>query len=367
MEGLISSEQVLFADSVRRFAVQEYGMGPVPHRLRFDRARLMRLAEIGCLSLAIPEDLGGLGGPVEAMVALEALAPALPPEPVLASGIHAAALIAAAASEALAAEILPLIAEGSRIAVVAELEAEGRYDRRPRSTLARPEAGGFRLDGAKPLVAFGAEADYLVVSASMIGETALFLLPADAPGLTRTPYATLDGIPAADIRLEGCLLPAGARLDRVRADAALAHAADVATAAQVAEMVGLMAAMIDATTEYARTRRQFGVPIGTFQALQHRIADMWIACEETRSLAAAAALACGEDVETRTRAVSSAMLLAIDAAHRVGSETIQIHGGIGMTDELMVSHWYRRLWALRQRLGDRNFHLQRLVALAPAA
>ena len=143
---------------------------------------------------------------------------------------------------------------------------------------------------------------------------------------------------------------------------ALAHAADLAEAAQVAEMVGLMAALVSTTIDYVRTRRQFGVAIGTFQALQHRIADMWMACEETRSLAFAAALACGGPADGRRRAVSLAKIRACDAAHLVGGEAIQLHGGIGMTDELIVSHWYRRLLALRASLGDRRHYLNRIVA-----
>src|SRR5918993_1120662 len=279
MEGLISSEQTLFGVSVRRFAEQEYGTKSAPHGLTFDRQRLIRLAEIGCLALATPEDHGGIGGPMEAMVAIEALAPFLSPEPVLASGIHAAALIAAAAPEPLAAEILPTIAEGSQVVTVADLEAVGRYDRQPRTTSARSEAEEFRLDGEKPLVPFGVEADSIVVSARLpSGETALFLVPSDTPGLTRIPSPTIDGLPRADIQMAGCHVSASAWLDRGSADAALARAADIATAAQVAETVGLMSAMIVATIDYARTRRQFGTTIGSFQALQHRIADMWIAC-----------------------------------------------------------------------------------------
>jgi hypothetical protein len=145
---------------------------------------------------------------------------------------------------------------------------------------------------------------------------------------------------------------------------ALDKAADVATAAQLAEMIGLMDALIKATIEYARTRKQFGVAIATFQALQHRIADMWIAAEESRSVAAAAAMACDADAQRRRCTISAAMIVVCDAAHRIGNEAIQIHGGIGMSDELIVSHWHRRLWALRQELGDRRSHLERLVAMA---
>jgi hypothetical protein len=361
MEGLITSEQVIFADAVKRFAAQEYGTGPAPHGLAFDPARLQRLAGMGCLSLAIPEAMGGFGGPLEAMVAMTALGPALPPEPVVASGIHAACLIAAAAAPDLAQRLLAGIAEGSIVAVVADIETDGRYDRSCPGTTARAVDGSFVLDGAKSTVPFGDIADVVVVSAMLDGGVALFAVEGNVAGLTRNPVRRLDGLAAADLAFSAMQLPASARLGAGAATAALERAADLAIAAQIAEMLGLMEALIAATVDYARTRRQFGVAIGSFQALQHRIADMWIACEETRSMAVAAAYACSEDT-ARTRTISAAMLTACDAARKVGADAIQIHGGIGMTDELIVGHWYRRLWALSQELGDRRSHLARLTA-----
>lgn len=360
MRDLISDEQQMFADAVTRFAASEYGFGPAPHGKAFDRARLRRAGELGCLSFAVPEDHGGFGGPVEAMVAMMALAPALPPEPIVESGIHAASLLAAAAPPETAAAVLPGIAAGDAVAAVADLEASARYDRNRIATEARRSGSSFTLDGRKPNVLFAAEADWLVVSALLDGEPSLFLVRGGAAGLSMAPCARIDGRPAADVVLAG--VAAQARLDAAPAAAALEHATCVATAAGIAEMVGLMDALVAATVDYARMRRQFGTAIGTFQALQHRIADMWIACEEARSVAAMAAYGCLAGGEEGARAVPSAMLTACDAAARVGNEAIQIHGAIGMTDELVVSHWYRRLWALRQGLGDRRSHLARLVA-----
>jgi alkylation response protein AidB-like acyl-CoA dehydrogenase len=362
VQGLISSEQEIFASSVRRFAEQEYGVGPAPHRLAFDRARLRRLGELGVLSLAIAEEMGGIGGPVEAMVALAALASALPPEPIVASAIHAAALIAETATAEVAGPLLQGISEGRIVATVADLEIGGRYDRAAIATTATVKDGFYVLDGLKPMVPFGTEADVLVVSATLVGEPALFLVDPTSDGVVRTSWPRIDSMPAGDIEFSGCLVPAVSRLQNAPVLAALERAADLATAARIAEMVGLMDALTAATVDYARTRKQFGVAIGSFQALQHRIADMWIACEETRSLAAAAALACAPGETARTATVSAAMIVACDAAQRVGNEAIQIHGGIGMTDELIVSQWYRRLWALRQECGDRRWHLERLAS-----
>jgi alkylation response protein AidB-like acyl-CoA dehydrogenase len=361
VQGLISSEQDMFGASVRRFAELEYGVGPAPHRLTFDRARLRRLADLGVLSLGIPEKFGGIGGPVETMVALAALAAALPPEPIVASSIQAASLIAETAAAELVAPILQGIAEGRIVATVADLETAARYDRATIATTATFKNGTYVLRGLKPMAPFGVEADLLVVSASVDGAPALFLVDPASEGVIRTPAKRIDAMPSADIELAGCIVASRSRLREAPVLAALQRSADLATAARIAEMVGLMDVLIAATVDYARTRKQFGVAIGSFQALQHRIADMWIACEETRSLAAAAALACAPGEGAREKTVSAAMIVAFDAAHRVGNEAIQIHGGIGMTDELIVSHWYRRLWALRQESGDRRWHLERLA------
>jgi alkylation response protein AidB-like acyl-CoA dehydrogenase len=219
------------------------------------------------------------------------------------------------------------------------------------------------LSGAKILVACATAADLLVVSArdQTSGEVGLFLVDPQAPGVMVTPRARLDGLPCGDVLLVECRVEAADRLDAKSAGEALAYATDLAEAGQVAEMVGLMDALATTTIEYARVRKQFGIAIGTFQALQHRIADMWMACEETRSLSFAAALSCGGPAGERRRAVSLAKVRACDAAHLVGGEAIQLHGGMGMTDELIVGHWYKRLLALRASLGDRRHHLKRVV------
>ncbi len=359
MAGLITEEQEMIGQAVRRFAQREYGVPT--HRLAFDRGRLKRLGELGCLALAIPEAFGGIGSSVEAYVALSAIAPFLPPEPVVASGVHAAALVAAAATPAFASRWLPAIASGEIVASVADLEYSARYHRGHVATTATPTQDGYRLDGFKPIVAFGAQADLVVVSAVLEGELALFALR-QGEGVLRNDVKRIDGLAAADVTFTAASVPAEDRLDAMAAGPALETAADFAIAAQLAEMVGLMDALNAATREYAASRKQFGIAIANFQALQHRMADMWIATEEARSLALAAAIACTGPAETRAITVSRAMLIACDAARLVANEAVQIHGGIGTTDELAVSHWYRRLAALRQELGDRNSHLARLAA-----
>ena len=351
MKGVLTSEQLQFAEAVDRFVAQEYGRGSArPHHC-FDRARLARLGAIGCLSLAAPEPVGGLGGGVETMLALMSLAPALPQEPVIESGVEAAALIAAAAPGRAAALLAPILA-GEMVAVVA------------RGAQARASAsrdGGWTLSGGASLVAFADEADRIVVpAAGAAGELALFLVDPRAPGVALQPRQRIDRLPAADITLRNVEIAANARLEG-DAEAALALSFDRAEAAQVASMVGIMDALTAATISYVQTRRQFGAPLGGFQALQHRIADIWMACEDARSLALAAALSLDDPPTQRMRAVAMAKIQACDSARLVANEAIQMHGGVGMTDELIVGAWHRRLLALRASLGGRSSQMRRLA------
>lgn len=363
MDGIFTSEQTLFADTVAQFVDREYGRGPGRPSHVFDRARYGRLADLGCLALAVPEEHGGFGGPVEAMIAARGLAPGLPHEPVIEAGIHAAAVLAACASQEPAAALLPEIAAGTRLVVVAHAEDGHRYAETTVATRAEPRGTAMLLTGRKAAVAAAPFADLIVVSACRPdGGLALFAVDPRQQGVTVERCRGLDGREWGRIVLEGCeALPLV--LDAGLAAEALAVGNDHAEAAQVAAMVGLIEALNGAVIDYLRTRKQFGVAIGSFQALQHRFADMWMAAEETRSLALAAALACSGPARDRRRTVSQAKLRACDAALLVGHEAIQMHGGIGMTDDLVVGHWVRRLHALRVSLGDRQHHLGRLVAL----
>jgi alkylation response protein AidB-like acyl-CoA dehydrogenase len=215
-------------------------------------------------------------------------------------------------------------------------------------------------------------ADSLLVSARTSGEAgdaqgvSLFLVPRVSPGLVLDAYPTIDGQRAADVYLEGVELPAGSRLGAEGAALAPIEAAlDIGLAALCADAVGVMQALVDATVEYVRTRQQFGQPIGRFQALQHRIADMVIHLEQARSMSYLAALRCtDEDVLERRRALSAAKAVIGQAGRFVGQQAVQLHGGMGMTDELKVSHWFKRLTAAQLMFGDSDVHLQRFAALS---
>ena len=197
----------------------------------------------------------------------------------------------------------------------------------------------------------------------------LFVVPRDAPGLTLTEYLTVDGQRAADIRLDGVRVPESSRLGgEGDALAPIEAALDVGLAAVCAEAVSIMQALVRATVEYLNTRQQFGQPIGRFQALQHRVADMTVHLEQARSMSYLAAMRCASaDLEERRRALSAAKVVIAEAARFVGQQAVQLHGGMGMTDELKVSHWFKRLTAIEILFGDGDFHLQRFAASISAS
>jgi alkylation response protein AidB-like acyl-CoA dehydrogenase len=292
-------------------------------------------------------------------------------EPVLSSAIIATAALRAFADQAPAAELLAAMATGEKIAALAHFESDARFESQWVTTRAQRVGAGFRLDGHKGVVMHAGAADTLLVSARMSGEAAdaagvsLFLVPRATRGLVLDEYPTVDGQRAADVYLRAVEVPAASRLGAEGgALAAIEAALDVGLAALCAEAVGVMQALVDATIEYVRIRQQFGQPIGRFQALQHRIADMLIHLEQARSMSYLAALRCtGEDIGERRRALSAAKAVVGQACRFVGQQAVQLHGGMGMTDELKVSHWFKRLTAAQLMFGDSDAHLQRYAAL----
>jgi alkylation response protein AidB-like acyl-CoA dehydrogenase len=293
-------------------------------------------------------------------------------EPVLSSAVIATAVLRAFADETAAGELLIAMGTGKKIAVLAHFESDARFESRRVTTRAQCIGGGYRLDGHKGVVMHAGAAHTLLVSARTAGKAddaegvSLFLVPRATPGLVLDAYPIVDGQRAADVYLQGVELPAGSRLgpDGV-ALAAVEAALDIGLAALCADAVGVMQALVDATVEYVRQRQQFGQPIGRFQALQHRIADMLIHLESARSMSYLAALRCtAEDVGERRRALSAAKVVIGQAGRFVGQQSVQLHGGMGMTDELRVSHWFKRLTAAQLMFGDSDAHLQRFAALS---
>jgi alkylation response protein AidB-like acyl-CoA dehydrogenase len=364
-----NEEQQLLADSVRRFLAKEY---------EFEKRRKMvagegwspqvwaQLAEMGVTGIPFSTDYGGFGGgAVDLMGVMEAFGDALLVEPYLPT-ILAAQLVARAGNEAQKKAILPRVVEGKLRLAFAHTEKGARYNNARVQTRATRSGSGWELSGEK-LVALGAPlAETLVVSARTDKGVSLFLVEQKAAGVTLKPYRTIDETKAADVTLKGVKVGADALLGAEGgAVPVIEEATDFATALVCSEAVGAMKFACDTTLEYLKTRKQFGVPIGTFQALQHRIVDMYISYEQARSMAclAASRIDSSSDARERARAVSAAKIKIADACRHVSQEAIQLHGGMGMSEELKVSHTFRRLTMIAQQFGDADHHLARFAAL----
>jgi alkylation response protein AidB-like acyl-CoA dehydrogenase len=341
----------------------------------WDPAVWRGLADLGVLGINVPVAQGGLGfGPLETLATMGACGRSLLLEPLLSSGVIATTLLSALAEDAAAGDLLVRMGAGDEIAVLAHFESDARFESQWVSTRARRSGDSYRLDGHKGVVMHAAAAGTLLVSARTSGEpgdahgVSLFRVPRGTPGLVLDAYATVDGQRAADVYLQGVELPAAYRLGvEGSALVPIEAALDIGLAALCAEAVGVMQALLDATIEYMRQRQQFGQPIGRFQALQHRVADMLINLEQARSMSYLAALRCADaDVRERRRALSAAKAVIGQAGRFVGQQAVQLHGGMGMTDELKVSHLFKRLTAAQLMFGDSDAHLQRYAVLTRA-
>ncbi len=376
MDFDFSDEQRQLHDAVRSFLAKEHPFERLMAIKRsgsgWDPALWRGLAGLGVPAINVPAALGGLGyGPQETLALMDACGPTLLQEPVLTSAVIATALLNAFAGAAPAAEMLRAMARGEHIAAVAHFEPNSRFDTRRIAARARPDGDYFRLDAHKAVVMHAGLADTLLVSAHAAGEAhghegmALFMVARGTPGLRLEEYSTVDGQCAADLHLRDAKLPAASRLGGTgSALPAIEAAFDIGLAAMCAEAVGIMQAALNATIDYLRTRRQFGQPIGRFQVLQHRVADMAMHLEQARSMSYLAALRCtSADIGERRRALSAAKVVIGDAGRFIGQQAVQLHGGMGMTDDLQVSHWFKRLTAIDIMFGDSDTHLQRYSAL----
>jgi alkylation response protein AidB-like acyl-CoA dehydrogenase len=370
-----SDEQQQLHDTVNRYLTEQYTF----ERFRainaspsgWDKAAWAGLAELGVLALNVPVAQGGLGfGPLETLSVMGACGRSLLLEPFSSSAVIATAALRAF-DDAAAAQLLTRMASGEAIAVLAHYEPDSRFETQWVSTRAQTSGDHYLLDGHKAVVLHAGAADTLLISARTAGQpgdahgVSLFRVPRDARGLTLDAYPTIDGQRAAEVYLKAVQVPADSRLGAEGAALpAIDAALDIGLAALCAEAVGVMQALVDATVAYVQSRQQFGVPIGRFQALQHRIADMLIHLEQARSMSYLAALRCADpNVTERRRALSAAKALMGQSARFVGQQAVQLHGGMGMTDELIVSHWFKRLTAAELMFGDSDTHLQRYAAL----
>jgi alkylation response protein AidB-like acyl-CoA dehydrogenase len=371
-----SDEQRQLHDVVERYLNEQYGFDRFQSIKRsaagWDPSVWRGLADLGVLAITVPAAQGGLGfGPLETLAMMGDCGRSLLLEPVLSSAVIATAALRPFAGETPAGELLAAMAAGAKIAVLAHFESDARFESQRVTTRARRIGESYRLDGHKGVVMHAGAADTLLVSARTAGDAgdvegvSLFLVPRAAPGLVLDAYPIVDGQRAADVYLEDVEVPASSRLGpEGKALTAVDDALDIGLAALCAEAVGVMQALVGATVDYVGQRQQFGHPIGRFQALQHRIADMLIHLEQARSMSYLAAMRCThEDVDERRRALSAAKTVIGQAGRFVGQQAVQLHGGMGMTDELKISHWFKRITAAQLMFGDSDTHLQRFAAL----
>jgi alkylation response protein AidB-like acyl-CoA dehydrogenase len=371
-----SDEQRQLHESVERYLSEQYGFDRFQSIKRssagWDSSVWRGLADLGVLAITVPVAQGGLGfGPLETLAMMGDCGRSLLLEPLLSSAVIATAVLSAFAGETSAGELLTGMATGDKISVLAHFESDARFESQWVTTRARRFGENYRLDGHKGVVMHAAAADTLLVSARTSGEAgdaqgvSLFLVPRVSPGVVIDDYPTVDGQRAADVYLQGVEVPVSSRLGpEGKALSAVEGALDIGLAALCADAVGVMQALVDATVDYVRVRQQFGQPIGRFQALQHRIADMLIHLESARSMSYLAALRCTvQDAGERRRALSAAKAVIGQAGRFIGQQAVQLHGGMGMTDELKVSHLFKRLTAAQLMFGDSDTHLQRYATL----
>ena len=370
MDFELSDEQRLLKDSVERLTTQRYDFET---RKKFmaepdgwSRDMWRQYAELGLTALPFSEEHGGIGGgPVETMIVMEAFGRALALEPYLATVVLGGGFLRHGASDAVKGELLPKVAAGEALLAFAHIERQARYDLADVATTAKKDGAGYVLNGEKSLSLHGDCADKLIVSARISGDQrakngiGLFLVDAKAPGVSRRGYPTMDGLRAAEISFASVKVGGGAAIGEPgNAYALIERVADSAIAALAAEAVGAMNAMHEITVDYLKQRKQFGVPIGNFQVLQHRAGDMLIALEQARSMAMLATMMSEEEnAVERRKAISAAKVQIGRSAKIVGQGAIQLHGGIGMTMEYKVGHYFKRVTMIDTMFGDADYHL----------
>jgi alkylation response protein AidB-like acyl-CoA dehydrogenase len=371
MDFTFKEEQQQFADALRRWVDKDYGFN-VRHQIihspsGVSDAAWATLTELGMLALPVPEAQGGFdGSAVDLLLVMQELGRGLVVEPYFATVLGAHFLKLGGGHEAL----LEQVAGGTLKLACALGEQGARHDLHDIATMARATGDGYVIDGSKTVVIHGGQAGAFIVSARSAGAqrdtdgVSLFVVTAGAPGVSVRDYRTIDGQRAATVTLRDVAVPASALLGQAGAGwDILDAAADYGATLLCAEAVGAMDAIFAATLEYLKTRSQFGAPIGKFQALQHRMADMFIHLEQARSMAMLAAAKVGsDDVEERRRTVSAAKARIGQAAKFVGQQAVQLHGGMGVTDELPAAHHFKRLTMIDVTLGDADHHLERFIA-----
>lgn len=370
-----TEDRRMLADTLDRYLAEQY---PIDARhaaaaspIGYSESVWNGLAELGAIGALFPESVGGFGGDAfDVTVVFESLGKGLVIEPFLGALVVGRAILSAGTDSQ--KSLLGNLLDGSTVASLAHDEADGHYELSHVTLKATRQREGYVLDGHKGVVIHAERAGLFLVSARTSGAAddeagiSLFLVPSDAVGLSRQGYGRVDGGRAAELTFKQVQLPASAMLGAEgQGFAVLEQAVAWGLLALCAEAVGVMDVAKQMTLEYLRTRKQFGVPIGSFQALQHRMADVLLEIEQARSAVINAAAAMQADRITRERAISAAKFSIGRIGTLVAEESIQMHGGIGMTWELPMTHYAKRLVMINHQLGDEDHHLARYIALAP--
>lgn len=378
MDFSLSEEQVVLRDSIARYLGNDYPFdaqrAATPGDPGYGRDHWRAFAELGWLTIPFAEDVGGYGGRIEDVaVLMEQFGRGLVREPYTSTVLLTGQLIARSGHHDAVGNILPAIMDGTHQGALAAAERQSGQDLYDVATTATREGDGFRLDGHKVMVANGAAADTLVVTARTGGArseksgVSLFMLDGHAAGLTRTSIPMMDGTRSANITLNGVIVSSDALLGVAdHADDLLDPVVREARIALCAEALGVMDALFDKTVEYTKTREQFGLPIGSFQALQHRMVDMFMAREQARSIVYRAICECQQGEASAGATVAAMKSLVGRHGRHIGAEAIQLHGGMGMTDELDIGHYVKRGMMLNLQLGDIDASLREFCDIAYA-
>ncbi len=376
MDFELSEEQSILKDSLARLLADNYGFEERKKYMAkpegWSAEMWGRFAEMGLMALPFSEEDGGIGGgPIETMIVMEALGGALALEPYFPTVVLGGGFLRLGGNDATRAELAPQVADGSLKLGFAHTEPHSRYDLNQVETKATKDGACWRLSGAKGVVIGGDSADKIFVTARTAGKAGdekgigVFLIEANAEGVSRRGYPMQDGQRAAEITLENVAVPAEAVFgDPDDALPLVRQVVDQGIAALSAEAVGVMSAMHRLTVDYMKVRKQFGVPISSFQALQHMAVDMFVALEQARSITYyATMMADSEDSDERARAMHAAKAEIGQGGTLAGQHAVQVHGGVGMTMEYAVGHYFKRMTMIDFTFGDHGYHLRKLAAM----
>ncbi len=375
MDFSFTEEQTLLRNSVQKYLQNTYDFDTRRKVSKSDAGWRKEVyayfAENGLLGAAIPEDFGGLGGSaVDTMIIAEEFGRALVIEPFIQNAVIAAGFLKAAGSTAQKETLLPAIAAGENVFAFAYAEPQGRYNLADLVTTAAKSGNGYTLNGYKAVVSGAPWADKLIVTARTSGGqrdadgVTVFVVDKNAKGVSTRDYPTVDGQRASEVTLENVTVGADAVIGEVGGGLKIVEkVTDEAIAALSAEAIGAMKVLNDTTIEYSKTRKQFGTPIGKFQVLQHRMVDMFMNYEQSVSITYMVTLKLEEEEAERKKAASAAKVQIGKAGRFIGQQAVQIHGGMGMTDELNVGHYFKRLTVIDTQFGNVDHHLKRYASL----